>query len=133
MLFKSKASCSKDEDTGSIFGGNGQENAPLGFYEELAIAKGVDAINHTTVSVRKCSDTGQSHVSMETDMLGDVIIHWGVCRDEARKWEIPVSPLPPNTFPFRGKALRTHLKVQMLLLLNGRAYMVVLSNTNDVR
>lgn len=94
------------------------DNSPLeGFQEELPIAKEVAVCNSITVSVRKCPDTANSVLYMETDLPGNVIIHWGVCRDDANKWEIPDST-PPYTLIFKDKALRTLLQVEMLLLVN---------------
>ncbi|KAF3971426.1 hypothetical protein ACB098_03G165000 [Castanea mollissima] len=46
----------------------------------------------------------------KTDLPGDVVIHWGVCLDGAKKWEIPSAPYPPETIAFKDKALRTRLQ-----------------------
>ncbi|KAF4358054.1 hypothetical protein G4B88_009617 [Cannabis sativa] len=81
-----------------------------GFYEEIPIAKKVDVHNSITVSVRKCPDTEKILLSMETDILGNVVVHWGVCTDDAKNWELPSSPYPPDTVIFKDKALRTLLQ-----------------------
>lgn len=83
-----------------------------GFYEEQPIAKQVAFDNSVTVSVRKCPETAKNLLYVETDLPGDVFIHWGVCRDDAKTWEIPDAPHPPETVSFRDKALQTRLQVQ---------------------
>lgn len=89
-----------------------QESRSLeGLYEEQPIAKHVAIENSVTVSVRKCPETAKSLLYVETDLLGDVVIHWGVCRDDAKRWEIPSGPHPPETIFFRDKALQTQLQV----------------------
>ncbi|KAK8604393.1 hypothetical protein V6N13_099337 [Hibiscus sabdariffa] len=40
----------------------------------------------------------------------DVVVHWGVCRDDATRWEIPAAPYPPETTLFKNKALHTLLQ-----------------------
>lgn len=82
-----------------------------GFYEEQLIVKKVPVCNSLSVSVKKCSETDKNIVSIETDLSGDVVVHWGVCRDNATKWEVPVAPHPPNTELYKNKALRTRLQV----------------------
>lgn len=82
-----------------------------GFCEEQPIAKQVAFNNSVTVSVRKCPETDRNLLYVETDLAGDVFIHWGVCRDDAKTWEIPDAPLPPETVSFRNKALQTRLQV----------------------
>ncbi|KAG6713132.1 hypothetical protein I3842_05G136400 [Carya illinoinensis] len=81
-----------------------------GFYEEQPIAKQVAFDNSVTVSVRKCPETAKNLLYVETDLPGDVFIHWGVCRDDAKTWEIPDAPHPPETVSFRDKALQTRLQ-----------------------
>nr|AHI58937.1 alpha-amylase 3 [Boehmeria nivea] len=107
MFLKTKALGSEDEA-----GEPGQDNSPVeGFQEELPIVKEVAVCNSVTVTVRKCPDTANSLLYMETDLPGNVIIHWGVCRDDANKWEIPDST-PPYTLVFKDKALRTLLQAK---------------------
>ncbi|XVF03394.1 hypothetical protein REPUB_Repub04eG0257500 [Reevesia pubescens] len=82
----------------------------LGFYEEQPIVKEVSIGNFVSVAVRKSPDTGKSVLYLETDIPGDVVVHWGVCRDDAKTWEIPASPYPPETAVFKNKALHTLLQ-----------------------
>ncbi|XP_062160877.1 alpha-amylase 3, chloroplastic-like isoform X3 [Alnus glutinosa] len=88
-----------------------QESRSLeGFNEEQLIVKQVTIDNSVTVCVRKCSETAKNHLYVETDLPGDVVIHWGVCRDDTKKWELPAAPHPPDTIVFKDKALRTRLQ-----------------------
>lgn len=88
-----------------------QESRSLeGFYVEQPIKKQVAFDNSVTVSVRKCPETAKSNLHVETDLPGDLVIHWGVCRDDAKKWEIPAGPYPPETIAFKDKALQTRLQ-----------------------
>lgn len=68
-----------------------------------------------SVSVRQCPDTAKNILYLETDLPGDVVVHWGVCRDDAKNWEIPAAPHPPETTVFKNKALRTLLKVPFIV------------------
>lgn len=116
MLVKAEASQSKVQDSKSDFKEPKQENRRLeGFYEELAIVKKVVTDTSVTVSVRKCHETAKNLLYLETDLPGDVVIHWGVCRAESKEWEIPAAPYPPETTVFKNKALRTLLKVSVAL------------------
>lgn len=81
-----------------------------GFYEEQPIAKQVAIDNSIAVYARKCSKTAKNLLYVETDLPGDVLIHWGVCRDNTKTWEIPAAPHPPDTMAFKDKALRTRLQ-----------------------
>uniref|UniRef100_A0A7N0ULS4 1,4-alpha-D-glucan glucanohydrolase n=1 Tax=Kalanchoe fedtschenkoi TaxID=63787 RepID=A0A7N0ULS4_KALFE len=81
-----------------------------GFYEEHSIVKESYVDNSLTVSVRECPQTFKHLVQVETDYTGDVVVHWGVCRDDTRSWKLPEGPYPPNTTPFKKKALRTLLQ-----------------------
>ncbi|KAJ7953759.1 Alpha-amylase [Quillaja saponaria] len=101
----------KGQDNESVSGEHKQEIRPLeGFYEELPITKEVSVNNSVSVSVKKCLETGKNLLYLETDLPGDVVVHWGVSRDDERKWEIPPSPHPPETMLFKDKALRTRLQ-----------------------
>lgn len=116
MIVKAGASKSKVEDSRSESRGLKQEKRVLeGFYEELPIAKEVVIDNSVTVSVRKCLQTAKNLLYLETDLPGDVVVHWGVCRDDSKKWEIPSPPYPPETIEFKNKALRTLLQVRTVL------------------
>ncbi|KAL5553930.1 hypothetical protein UlMin_041331 [Ulmus minor] len=115
MFFKSEELESKDQESSTESRDPGQEKRSLeGFYEEVPIAKEVAVCNSVTVSVRKCPDTAKSLLYLETDLPGDVIVHWGVCRDDAKNWEIPASAsaYPPDTIVFKDKALRTLLQAK---------------------
>ncbi|XP_024021365.1 alpha-amylase 3, chloroplastic isoform X3 [Morus notabilis] len=104
---------SKDQESNTESRDTEQENRPLeGFYEELPLAKEVVVCNSVSVSVRKHPDTAKSLLYMETDLSGEVVVHWGVCRDDAKNWEVPASPYPPNTVIFKDKALRTVLEAK---------------------
>lgn len=78
----------------------------------MLIAKEVSVYNKVSVSVKKCPETAKNLLYLETDLLPDVVVHWGVCRDNSKKWEIPAAPHPPDTVVFKDKALRTLLQVK---------------------
>ncbi|KAL5219930.1 hypothetical protein ABZP36_024643 [Zizania latifolia] len=81
-----------------------------GFYEEYPILKSVYAQNFVTATVREINGTNKHNVEFDTDIPGEVIIHWGVCKDNTMTWEIPPEPHPPTTKIFRQKALQTLLQ-----------------------
>ncbi|CAA0834706.1 Alpha-amylase 3- chloroplastic [Striga hermonthica] len=81
-----------------------------GFYEEQSVFKEVSTDNSMSVSVRYDLESAKHVLHIETDLPEDVIIHWGVCKDEGRNWEIPPEPYPPETINFKNKALRTLLQ-----------------------
>ncbi|KAK3223107.1 hypothetical protein Dsin_010132 [Dipteronia sinensis] len=111
MLLKAEASPSKVQDSSSEAGEPKQEKRHLeGFYEEQPIAKEVVFHNSLSVSARKCPETAKNIMYLETDLPGDVVAHWGVCRDDAKNWEVPAPPHPPETTVFKNKALRTLLQ-----------------------
>ncbi|MBA0855881.1 hypothetical protein Goshw_020522 [Gossypium schwendimanii] len=100
MVLKAEASCDSKN-----------ENRRLeGFYEEQLIVKEVSVGNMVNVAIRKFPDAANIVLHLETDIPGDVVVHWGVCRDDAKTWEIPAVPYPPETTVFRNKALRTLLQ-----------------------
>ncbi|RWW71141.1 hypothetical protein BHE74_00021159 [Ensete ventricosum] len=84
--------------------------API--YKEFPILKEEFVPNHMTVSVRRSDKTDKNIVQFDTDLPGDVVIHWGICKDDGRKWVIPSTPHPPATKIFRHKALQTLLQVK---------------------
>ncbi|KAK7386948.1 hypothetical protein VNO78_27345 [Psophocarpus tetragonolobus] len=111
ILLKSDATHDKvqDDNSGSI--NPKVENSQLeGFYVELPISKEVIVDNSISVSIRKCSETAKNILNLETDIPGDILLHWGVCRDDLRWWEIPSAPHPPETIAFKDRALRTKLQ-----------------------
>ncbi|XP_039046992.1 alpha-amylase 3, chloroplastic-like [Hibiscus syriacus] len=88
-------------------------NRPLeGFYVEQSIVKEVSVDNFVSVAVRKSPETAKLVLYLETDIPGDVVVHWGICRDDAKRWEIPAAPYPPETTLFKNKALRTLLQTK---------------------
>ncbi|KFK41403.1 hypothetical protein AALP_AA2G126100 [Arabis alpina] len=80
------------------------------FYEEIPISKRVADDNSVSVIARKCPETSKNIVSIDTDLPGDVTVHWGVCKNGSKKWEIPAEPYPEGTLLFKNKALRTRLQ-----------------------
>ncbi|XP_010470985.1 PREDICTED: alpha-amylase 3, chloroplastic-like [Camelina sativa] len=80
------------------------------FYEEMPISKRVADDNSVSVTARKCPETSKNIVSIETDLPGDVTVHWGVCKNGSKRWEIPSEPYPEETSLFKNKALRTRLQ-----------------------
>ncbi|ESW29377.1 hypothetical protein PHAVU_002G065700 [Phaseolus vulgaris] len=88
-----------------------ESNQPDGFYEEVYVTKKVLISNSVTVSTKKCFESGavKDILYVETDLPGDVVLHWGVCRNDTKRWEVPRSPYPPGTVPFKERALRTPL------------------------
>lgn len=112
MFLKAEESPSKGQDSSSESKDPKQENRQLeGFYEEQPIAKCVRTEKSVTVSVKKCSMTAKNLLYLETDLPGEVVVHWGVCRDDAKNWEIPAGPYPAETTVVKNKALRTLLQV----------------------
>ncbi|GAA0161991.1 amylase [Lithospermum erythrorhizon] len=81
-----------------------------GFYEEHHIVKETFHDNLLSISVKKCPKTANNLLLFETDIPGDVVVHWGVCKDENKKWELPEEPYPSKTTVFKNKALRTLLQ-----------------------
>ncbi|KAK7407343.1 hypothetical protein VNO78_09181 [Psophocarpus tetragonolobus] len=89
-----------------------ENNKPEGFYEELPITKMVMVTNSISVSTKKYFESGavKDLLYFETDLPGDIVIHWGVCRNDSRRWEVPPPPYPPGTVSFKDRALRTQLR-----------------------
>lgn len=112
LILRGEASTTTGPDNSTNSRDPKQESRSLErFYDEQPIAKQVSVDSSVTVSVRKCPETAKNHLHVETDLPGDVVIHWGVCLDGAKKWEIPAAPYPPETIAFKDKALRTRLQV----------------------
>lgn len=111
ILLKGEASDYKDKDASTDLEASKQEVRCLeGFYVEQPIVKVVSIRNSVNISVKICPKTAKTLVYLETDLPRDVIVHWGVCRDDSKKWEIPAAPYPPETEIFKNKALRTLLQ-----------------------
>lgn len=97
----------------SSSGSTKERKGLIEFYEEMPISKHVSGDNSVSVTARKCPETSKNIVSIETDLPGDVTVHWGVCKNGSKKWEIPAEPYPEETFLFKNKALRTRLQVSV--------------------
>lgn len=112
ILLKSEATHDKVQDNSSESKNPKLENSHVeGFYVELPITKEVPVNNSISVSIRKSYETAKNLLCLETDITGDVLLHWGVCRDDLRRWEVPPAPHPPQTVAFKDRALRTQLQV----------------------
>lgn len=114
MLLKSEgATCNGEGRYNDFREPNLQKRSLEGFYEELSVVKEVPLDNSVTVSLRRCPETAKNFVYIETDLSGEVVVHWGVSRGEGKKWEVPPEPYPAGTLVFKNKALRTPLQVYM--------------------
>ncbi|KAM7487400.1 hypothetical protein LguiB_024884 [Lonicera macranthoides] len=111
MLLSSHGGHTKVEDSIDDIGEPNQQKRLLkGFHEEHSIVKENIFDNSLSISVKRCPDTANNLLYIETDLPGDVVVHWGVCKDEGKKWEIPAEPYPAETLVFKDKALRTLLQ-----------------------
>ncbi|KAD3642219.1 hypothetical protein R6Q59_004846 [Mikania micrantha] len=105
MMIQSEDTYSEDENKN----GNSKESEKS-FYEEHPIVQETVVENSMDVYIKKCSKTSNYLVNIETDIPDDVIVHWGISKDDSKKWEIPSGPYPANTYLFKNKALRTQLQ-----------------------
>ncbi|XP_059648884.1 alpha-amylase 3, chloroplastic isoform X2 [Cornus florida] len=111
ILLNSEGANPKDEDSNNESGDPNKKTRRLeGFYEEHSIVKVVPLQNSLSASVMKCPETAKNILRIETDLPGDVVVHWGVCKDNDKKWEIPSAPFPAETVVFKNKALQTLLQ-----------------------
>ncbi|KAI4384241.1 hypothetical protein MLD38_002421 [Melastoma candidum] len=110
ILLKTEATQEKPESSSCLSSESEEVRCIEGFYEEILLVKEVPIQNSVNVSVRNSPDDTKTLVSLETDLPGDVIVHWGVCRDDSKTWEIPSAPQPAETIAFKNKALRTLLQ-----------------------
>ncbi|KAF8399420.1 hypothetical protein HHK36_015285 [Tetracentron sinense] len=111
VLLKAEGSHPKgQEDIGEPKDSRQHNRRLEGFYEEHSIIKEVSVQNFVNISVTECPETDKNLVHLETDLPGDVVVHWGVCRDHDKRWEIPTAQYPPETKIFKKKALRTLLQ-----------------------
>ncbi|XP_057482470.1 alpha-amylase 3, chloroplastic-like isoform X2 [Actinidia eriantha] len=110
LLVKSEEAHPNGEDSSESRDPSKKTKRLEGFYEEHSIVREVLINNLVNVSARKCPKTAKYLLHIETDIPGDVVIHWGVCKDDGEKWEIPAKPYPAETIAFKNKALRTLLK-----------------------
>lgn len=114
FLLKSEGSCPTGEKNVGDAKESKQQNKHVeGFYEECSFLKEELVQSFVTVSVTNNLKEDNTFVRFDTDLPGDVVVHWGVCRDGTKTWEIPPAPHPPETKVFRNKALQTLLKVQV--------------------
>ena len=110
-VFQSKDTQSEDENKNGNLKESVQQKISLeSFCEEHSIVKETSVTNSMSVYMKKSLEASNHLVHIETDIPGDVIVHWGVCKDESKKWEIPSEPFPVNTSIFKNKALRTLLQ-----------------------
>ncbi|XP_058764076.1 alpha-amylase 3, chloroplastic [Vicia villosa] len=110
-LLKSEATDDKIQDNNSVSESPKPESSQVeGFSVELSLTKEVTVNNSISVSIKKSSETAKNILDLETDIPGDVFLHWGACRDDLRKWEAPPAPHPSETVAFKETALRTKLK-----------------------
>nr|XP_043638843.1 alpha-amylase 3, chloroplastic [Erigeron canadensis] len=113
MVIQSEDAVSEDENNnnnGNLEVSVQQKKILESFCEEHSIVKETLVENSMNVYMKKGSDASNHLVHIETDILDDVIVHWGICKDESKKWEIPSGPYPDNTTVFKNKALRTQLQ-----------------------
>ncbi|XP_008808382.2 alpha-amylase 3, chloroplastic isoform X2 [Phoenix dactylifera] len=111
LLVNAEGSSSKPQEAvGEAKVTKRQNKRIQGFYEEYSLLKEEFVQNFMTVTVRKSDESDKNIVQFDTDMPGDVVVHWGVCRDNGKNWEIPPAPHPPATKIFRRKALQTLLQ-----------------------
>ncbi|XP_042511023.1 alpha-amylase 3, chloroplastic-like [Macadamia integrifolia] len=111
MHLKPEISQPKDQDDISKQMEPKRQNWSLeGFYEEQSILKETTAENFVTVFVTKSPEKDKNIVCLETDLPGDIVVHWGVCRDNDKRWEIPAGPHPPETKIHKKMALQTLLQ-----------------------
>lgn len=111
FLLKAEGSSSKPQKPlGEVKVTKWQNKHIQGFYEEYSLLKEEFVQNFIEVTVRKSNESDKNIVQFDTDIPGDVVVHWGVCKDNGKKWEIPPVPYPPATRIFRHKALQTLLQ-----------------------
>lgn len=110
MLLKSGAPPTGEDGSTDLKKPIQQERCLQGFSEEHSIVKETHVDNSVSVSIKRCPETANNLLCIDTDIFGDVIVHWGVCKDESKRWEIPAEPYPRETIIFKNKALRTQLQ-----------------------
>ncbi|KAK4263408.1 hypothetical protein QN277_028819 [Acacia crassicarpa] len=111
ILLRTDTTHNKGQENSSESRDSKEENSQLeGFYFELPIAKQILVDKSVSVSIRNCPEMAKNLIYLETDIPGDIVLHWGVCRNDPRKWEIPPAPHPPETIVFKDRALRTPLQ-----------------------
>lgn len=79
--------------------------------KEYKLSKETVLENFLRVSVQKNTEEKLNLVSFDTDLPGDVVLHWGVCKDDAKRWEIlHQGEYASDTIVFRRRALQTTLQ-----------------------
>lgn len=112
LLVKTESS---DQEAHDIKVSNLKRTPLQGFYEEHSILKELSTDNLMSVTVRHNTEKAKNELYIDTDLPGDVVVHWGVCRDDGKSWEVPKEPYPPETIPFKNKALQTQLQVCQII------------------
>lgn len=112
LFLKSKISSPEAmENRSDIADSNHSNQGNDGVCKEYKLVKETIVENFLKVSMQKNKEKKMSLVSFDTDLPGDVVLHWGVCKDNAKRWEIFVNgQYPSNTNVFRSRALQTTLK-----------------------
>ncbi|XP_068651222.1 alpha-amylase 3, chloroplastic-like isoform X2 [Aristolochia californica] len=107
ILLNPEGSRSKAEENAGEARSRNLQNQLL----EYSISKEVPVTNFLTVSIQSSVDTHKNLVHFDTDLPGEVVVHWGVSRlGDKKNWEIPDGPHPQGTKSFRKKALQTVLQ-----------------------
>ncbi|KAK2989764.1 hypothetical protein RJ640_012704 [Escallonia rubra] len=111
MLLNSEGAQYDGEDgTNDLREPTQQKRGLEGFYEEHYIIKESLIDSSVSVSVSRSPETAKNSLLIETDLPGDIVVHWGVCKDEGKRWEIPAEPYQAETIVFKNKAMRTLLQ-----------------------
>lgn len=82
-----------------------------GYHKEYSICKEEQVTNSVTVAIMRNEGENTNHLLFDTDIPGEVIVHWGVCKGDDKSWHIPKTPHPPKSRVFRKKAVQTLLQV----------------------
>ncbi|RZB51779.1 Alpha-amylase 3, chloroplastic [Glycine soja] len=112
----------KDEETGAWYQHKGRDfKGPWGQISNILLK------SEATHDKVQDDNSGSRNTKVEnsqleeTDIPGDILLHWGVCRDNLKWWEIPPAPHPPETLAFKDRALRTKLQNGIWNIFGGRA------------
>ncbi|KAH1154274.1 hypothetical protein GLYMA_18G125300v4 [Glycine max] len=101
----------KDEETGAWYQHKGRDfKGPLGQISNILLKS--EATHDKVQDDNSGSRNTKVENSQLEDIPGDILLHWGVCRDNLKWWEIPPAPHPPETIAFKDRALRTKLQNQ---------------------
>ncbi|KAL0447072.1 UNVERIFIED_CONTAM: Alpha-amylase 3, chloroplastic [Sesamum latifolium] len=95
ILLKPEAAESKGEDIEEL----SLQKRPLqSFYEEHSVVKEIVACNTVSVSVRHCQEKAKNILCLETDLPGDVVVHW--VSAEMKRWFLGSFVLDEGLFAF---------------------------------